>query len=279
MYRFTARGVTVLLAAAVLILTGLSTAQAQEGWTDPLPSIAIQDHDSWPTVLGKLQAAKAIVELSEASIIIEVNATDGDAGFQVFVDGDGWRSARVFDPRGFLAFSAFTGSGIRTIGGGTELFLESEEPEYEDLDGFEALIELLPEGEYMFLTSTSEGDFAVGTAELTHDVPAEPEVVSPLPEGEDECAADVLADMAVIEWLPVTTQLTGEPDIEIVGYQVIVENEETETELMVEVPAETTMVTVPPEFLEPGSEYAFEILAIEDSGNQTITESCFETAE
>jgi hypothetical protein len=31
-------------------------------------------------------------------------------------------------------------------------------------------------------------------------------------------------------------------------------------------------VTVRPEFLEPGAEYKFEVLAIEAGGNQTITE-------
>jgi hypothetical protein len=34
---------------------------------------------------------------------------------------------------------------------------------------------------------------------------------------------------------------------------------------------------VPAEFLSPGTEYAFEVLAIEEGGNQTITESCFVT--
>jgi hypothetical protein len=39
------------------------------------------------------------------------------------------------------------------------------------------------------------------------------------------------------------------------------------------------MVTVPNELLEPGTEYTFEVLAIEEGGNQTITEGCFVTAD
>jgi hypothetical protein len=39
------------------------------------------------------------------------------------------------------------------------------------------------------------------------------------------------------------------------------------------------MVTVPAELLEPGTEYGFEVLAIEEGGNQTITESCLVTAD
>ena len=37
------------------------------------------------------------------------------------------------------------------------------------------------------------------------------------------------------------------------------------------------MVTVPDEFLEPATAYAWEVLAIEESGNQTLSSSDFET--
>ena len=40
------------------------------------------------------------------------------------------------------------------------------------------------------------------------------------------------------------------------------------------VSAGTTAITVPAAFLSAGTEYAFEVLAIEGGGNQTITESC-----
>ncbi len=36
-----------------------------------------------------------------------------------------------------------------------------------------------------------------------------------------------------------------------------------------------TTLTVPAELLEPGTEYEFEVLAIAENGNQTITETCF----
>lgn len=266
-----------VIASAVMLTAGVQPARCD--WAGPLTTVEIQDDDTWATVMTLLENQKAVIELSEASVIIEVNSTDGDAGFQVFLDGEGWRRARVFGPNGTQILNVHVGGGIRNIGGGTELFMETEEPEYEDLDEFEELITHLPEGEFMFLTATTEGDWAIGMAEFTHDVPAGPEIIVPLPEPGEECAADVLTDFAVIEWHPVTTQLTGEGDIDIVGYQIIVENEETERSFMVEVSADVTMVTVPPEFLEPGQEFKFEILAIEESGNQTITESCFETAE
>lgn len=38
-------------------------------------------------------------------------------------------------------------------------------------------------------------------------------------------------------------------------------------------------MSVPPEFIEEGEEYQYEVLAIEQSGNQTITEECFAVSE
>ena len=57
----------------------------------------------------------------------------------------------------------------------------------------------------------------------------------------------------------------------IVGYQVIVDP------FQVTVPANTTQVTLPPEFAASLSrgQHPFEVLAIEASGNQTITEGVF----
>jgi hypothetical protein len=72
------------------------------------------------------------------------------------------------------------------------------------------------------------------------------------------------------------SSLTGLP-VKIVGYQVIVEradNDRLGTAIRifdVKLP-NVTEVTVPPEFLESGKEYKFEVLAIEAGGNQSITE-------
>lgn len=48
-------------------------------------------------------------------------------------------------------------------------------------------------------------------------------------------------------------------------------------EFSVHVPAQTTSVTVPAEFMVPGAEYDLEVLAIEAGGNQTITTREFST--
>jgi hypothetical protein len=37
-------------------------------------------------------------------------------------------------------------------------------------------------------------------------------------------------------------------------------------------------MTIPNEFLEPGTDYSWEVLAIEESGNQSINSSQFSTS-
>jgi hypothetical protein len=268
------------LAALAVLAPATMNQAAQPRNHDRMTEDAL-DNATWAEVSAYLKNNKAVVELSDASIIIEVNSTDGDAGFQVFLDGDGWRNARVYDSNGRLIVKVSAMSGVRNIGGGTELFMESSEPPYDDLDGMQELIELLPEGEYYFLARTTDNNWATGTAELTHDVPAGPEVFSPEPPvNEDECSTGVLVNAASIEWDPVETDIWGEDGIEIEGYQVIVQSEEgPDREFTATVPADTMMVTIPPEVLTEGTEFKFEVLAIEESGNQTITEGCFETEE
>jgi hypothetical protein len=226
--------------------------------------------------------AQAMVELDDASIIVEVNATDGDAGFQIFLDGEGWENVTVSDPSSNLIFESTATGGILEIGGGTELFLETEEPEFLEPGEFQEFLDLLPEGEYTFSGATAEGDELTGTAELTHLIPCGPEVLSP-------AEADILdaANPISINWNPVEEEIDTETsvaddvvcvasaDLVIDGYQVIVEDEESGNEFNVILSDEATEVTVSEEFFEDDTLYKFEILAIEESGNQTITESWF----
>ena len=105
----------------------------------------------------------------------------------------------------------------------------------------------------------------MGTAILSHAVPAGPTGLSATEDDDD----------IVIRWNAVTGPPEDFPEdgIKIVGYQVIAGS------FQVTLPASSTRVTLPEEFvesLEPG-EHDFEVLAIDASGNQTITEGTFET--
>jgi hypothetical protein len=208
----------------------------------------------------------AQIPFGEAKMIVEVNSTDGDAGIQVFLDGEAWESVAIVSPDGRRILEV-TGKGSLGKLGLTELFSESQEPSFDELP-LEEFLEMFSAGEYQFFGKTVEGETLVGTATFTHNIPAGPIIVSPR-EG-----AVVNPNNTVIVWMPVTRPR----GIEIGGYQVIVEREEpTLLVFSVHLPATATSVTVPREFLESRTEYKFEVLAIEAGGNQTISESFFET--
>jgi hypothetical protein len=224
------------------------------------------------------------IPFGDAQIRIEVNATDGDAGLQIFLDGEPWKQIRIEDPNGRLVFEVNNFGKLRRLGS-TELFMESNEPDFQEDMSLPQILKLLPAGIYDFEGTTIEGEELEGEAELTHDLPCGPEVTSPGDGDELDPGMPV-----VIMWEPVTHKLdtaspTGEcgdsTDIVIIAYEVIVELEESDPQQKIDIilPADATQVTVPAEFIVPGAEYSFEVLAIEESGNQTITEAFFSTSE
>jgi Fibronectin type III domain len=211
------------------------------------------------------QASKPPLELEEASLIIEVNATDGDAGLQPFLDGEPWRSMKISDPGGKKILDVDAKGRLRNFGL-TELFSETHEPSFDELP-LARFLRRFPAGEYDFAGRTTEGRKLVGSARLSHDIPDGPEITSP-DEGEVVSQND-----AVARWNPVAEN----GGIDIAGYQVIVEREDPLRTFEVKLPASVHSVTIPPEYLQAGTEYKIEVLAIERSGNQTIEELEFET--
>lgn len=211
-------------------------------------------------------ASARTMQLSATAIYIEINDTDGDAGVQIFLDGDGWDSMMVTDPSGNTILDVIADGSVG-IQGITELYLESAEPSFDE-QPLEELFALFPEGNYRFQGMTTEGVTLMGKAKLTHALPAAPLLVSP---GEDDA---VNPDNTVIEWQVVPDP----PGSRITGYQIVVERDTGSLRVFsVDVGPETTSVTVPPEFMEAGAAYKYEVLAIEASGNRTISASEFET--
>ena len=219
-------------------------------------------------LLAATGAGAEIVLLDETSIIIEINDTDGDAGIQLFLDGEGWDLMTVQDPNGVMVLDVFAEGNIGQQGI-TEFFFESAEPSFEE-QPLDELLALFPEGIYRFIGATTEGDLLFGRARLTHTIPDAPILVNP-PDG----AEDIDPDDTVIEWM----EVADPPGSRIRGYQVIVEREGPgRTKVFsVDVRRGRTSVTVPPVFMVPESEYKYEVLSIERSGNQTISEAEFET--
>jgi Fibronectin type III domain len=180
---------------------------------------------------------------------------------RAFIDGELWDTVQIIGPDQRI----FRAHGVGNLGqlGLTELALATHAPSLEEL------LAAFPEGEYEFRGTTVEGERLAGTATFTDAIPDGPVILTP------EEGAVVDLDAAVISWDPVT-----EPaGIEIAGYRVSVERGDRGRSLSLELPPETTSVQVPPDFLEPGTDYVFQVVAIEAGGNQTITEGVFDTAE
>jgi len=82
----------------------------------------------------------------------------------------------------------------------------------------------------------------------------------------------------------VTETITG-GDVTIIAYQLIVEQDvEPHTHMIgkfglsMYLAPSVTSITLPDGFLEPGTQYNWEVLAIEESGNQMLSSGAFETA-
>ena len=219
----------------------------------------------------------AVIPLKDAKLNIEHNATDSDTGFQGFVDSEGWRRLDIRGPGGPVA--TFEGRGSLANLGLTELFFETVEPANADTPIAEMLAKL-PEGNYTIAGPAQENGESLGrtsgTALLTHDIPAGPVLVSP--EG-----ASVPVDGAVARWKPVSKTIAGEP-VKIIAYQLIIEKDVPQHPHMIGkfglsmyLPSSVTSIEVPDGFLEPGAAYKWEVLAIERSGNQTLSSGSFRT--
>ena len=220
----------------------------------------------------------ADVPLKDATLNIEHNATDNDTGFQGFIDSEGWRRLEVRGPAGDVL--ELEGRGPLGELGLTELFFETVEPENAKVPMDEVLA-ALPEGSYTIAgpgqeSGTSTGRTS-GTAWLTHDIPAGPRLVSPR-EG-----ARVPASGVVARWRPVSRTTSGRP-VKIIAYQLIIEKDVEPHRHMIGklglsmyLPRSVTRIEVPDGFLQRRSAYNWEVLAIERSGNQTLSSGSFRT--
>jgi hypothetical protein len=197
-----------------------------------------------------------------AQIFWEFNSTANDLGVHVSLDAEDWRTVEIVHPNGQTVFKVNGGGGFGKLGM-TELFFEGAEPSLDEFP-LEDLLGLFPEGRYTFIGMKVDGHRLTSRPTLSHAIPAGPVVDS-----------QVVGNSVIISWDPVTASAPGFParPIVIVGYQVLVDPFE------VTLPASATRVTLPVEFVESlaSGDHPFEVLAIEASGNQTITEGSFST--
>ena len=259
------RPATLTLFATALLCTVVIGAGSMLGSAQPPPARAAA-------------SVGAVVKLKDAKLNIEHNATDKDTGFQGFIDSEGWQRLDVKGPGGQVL--RFEGRGKLASLGLTELFFETVEPENADVP-IDEMLAKLPEGNYTIAGPSQENGKSTGLtsgiALLTHDIPAGPTLVAPA-EG-----AKVPTRGVVARWKPVTKTITGDP-VTIIAYQLIIEKDVEPHPHMIGkfglsmyVPRTVTSIAVPDGFLEPRTAYKWEVLAIEHSGNQTLSSGSFKT--
>jgi hypothetical protein len=218
----------------------------------------------------------------EARLYIEHNATDRDTGFHGMFDQEGLSEGCIVTPDGTEVMFVNPTKKLNRLGI-NQFFFESREPpndEYSIAD----LKKDFPEGEYRISGFDYQGEKRVGSAEFSHDIPAQPTIVAPKVVPEEEAESNTLRPSGVtVRWKPVEETIDGKP-VTITGYEVIVTKEEhddphglSRPEYDVHVPPDMTELSVPDEFLEPDTLYELEVLALEKGGNQTITVGFFTT--
>jgi hypothetical protein len=229
-----------------------------------------------------------------AKLLIEHNATEEYTGFQGFTDGQLWYELAISDPQGQRVMMVTTEGGLGAQGL-TEFFFKTSETKSTEVP-IENVLANLPEGDYAFEFDSGFGDYGDPgygywdysfwdygyedpySAKVTHIIPTGAVVLSP----NDGSTVD--PDNLVVSWESVNEDINGAA-VNIVGYQVNVEKDEApefpqsfaQSLFSVNVPATVTSMTVPREFLESNACYKYNVLAIEESGNQTVSSAEFDT--
>ena len=228
-------------------------------------------------------------EYDEAEIFFELNNTDGDLGIHALIDGEDWRSLSIRDKKKKKLLDILVAGSLRRQGL-TEIFFESAEPNFDDLDP-EEFFDRFPPGTYRISGKTTEGGKLKSETEITHVIPAGPVFTingipaRPLDDSDcDEENPTEISNPIVIRWNAVTESHPDlgeeDADIEIIKYEAVAEWEDEEEQVftsnvLIQPDGSASYeVTVSPEFFVDGTEVKFEVLAREESFNQTATESC-----
>jgi len=207
------------------------------------------------------------VELEESNVFIEWNSTADDYGVHFFWDGDPWTAMTIRNERGRTVLNITPRSAVKTQGL-TEAFFESSEPPTSELSR-EEFFARFPEGEYEFQGTTLEGEVLAGEADFTHVLASPPTHLFP-------STGDVVSRNGfTASFDPVTKDVDGNP-VAIGFYEVIVEKADDDPILqsmsVILRPSQSSLA-VPAQFLEAHTEYKMEVIAVEEGGNKTITES------
>jgi len=231
--------------------------------------------------------------------LVEINSTDGDTGFHVLLDGEGWNVVSLYDSE-WDRMLKVRGTDDLDEQGVTEIFFESaeplcwfdpEEPE-EEVVTLEEFIDRFEAGTYHARGYTLDGEMLHANAKLTHKLPAAPANIEVEVELEDgDINVDISweggDDLGLCEYPK--GLITPPENVKVYRWEVVVEPEVPNgmavAKFTVQLPGtlddDELEVEVPEEFIEVYVDagvttFKYEIGAREASGNQTFTEGEFE---
>ncbi len=236
------------------------------------------------------------IPFSEAHLFFELNNTDGDLGIHALIDGDAWKKLEIEDPKERKMLDVRVRGRLQQQGL-TEIFFESAEPTFDELSP-QKFFRRFPAGTYEIEGKTLEGEELESEVELTHVMPAPPQPKVNGADMAEQCDEEepgfyitMTGTPVSIAWPAVTS---SHPDkdgggaavqppvpVNIHNYEVVVEVEvevngdEFASVMHVVLPPGVTEITIPEEFLAQGKDFKYEVLAREESFNQTAMESCF----
>jgi hypothetical protein len=227
-----------------------------------------------------LPAARAqpSVRFSEAELFFELNDTDGDLGIHASIDGEPWTQLEIEGPNERSLLNIVSSGRLRRQGL-TQLFFESAEPSFDELDPAD-FFRRFPEGRYEIEGRAQDGGTIESTAVLSHVLAAPPEniLLSGVPAAEscDDEPLPTVTVPVIIQWDPVTIshpEIGKQGPIRVSRYQLFVEREGVK--LSLDLPPTVTEFEVPMGVTALGQEFKFEIIARTTTGNNTAVESCF----
>lgn len=198
------------------------------------------------------------VSFEVASVHFEQNVTDGDAEvvFEVNSGNDGLTRLTVVAPDGRTVID-FTAPDTSTLGIRSFCF---ESPEPMDV---KSLKSAYPEGVYTFAGETTAGEKLYSQSALNHMLPATVSFVHPRAGAPDVNIRDL-----EITWTPVKN-----PN----AYLIEIEQDELDVKLKSKLPGDVVTLTVPDNFLLPGTTYKLSIGTVTSEGNISVVETTFTT--
>lgn len=230
-----------------------------------------------------IAVADVDIPFDEAELFFELNDTDGDLGIHSKIDGDEWKRLEIEDPYERRMLNVRVQGRLKHQGL-TEIFFESAEPTFDELDPAD-FFQRFPQGIYEIEGITLDGEERESEVFLSHVIPAAPAsvTVNGQPASDDcDVAMPAVSAPVTLAWGKVTgshEELGIEGDVDVRYYEVVVEIDETDFKTTSIVPAEITEWTIADnDFfdLSEEGEYKFEILVRSESGNKSAMESCFE---